>query len=50
MEILPEEEKAEKILYLVIAQLNGVYKERKLRNFEEEWQRYLEEKTKTGRY
>jgi len=36
MEILPEEEKAEKILYLVIAQLNEVYKERKLRNFEEE--------------
>ena len=46
MEILPEEEKAEKILYLVIAQLNEVYKERKLRNFEEEWQRYLEEKNK----
>ena len=28
MEILPEEEKAEKILYLIIAQLNEVYKRR----------------------
>ena len=50
MEILTEEEKAEKILYLIIAQLNEVYKERKLRNFEQEWQRYIEEKNKTGRY
>jgi len=42
MEILPEEEKAEKVLYLIIAQLNEVYKERKLRNFEQEWHHYLE--------
>jgi len=47
MEILPEEEKAEKVLYLIIAQLNEVYKERKLRNFEQEWHHYLEEKNKT---
>jgi len=47
MEILPEEEKAEKILYLIIAQLNEVYKEGKLRNLEKEQQRYIEEKNKT---
>jgi len=35
MEVLPEEENAEKILYIIFRDLNERYQRRKLRGFEE---------------
>jgi len=44
MEILPEEENAEKILYLIFKDLNEYYQRRRLRSFEEAMEDFLESK------
>jgi transposase-like protein len=43
MEVLPEEERAEKILYLILREPNERYQKRKLRGFEAILERYTEE-------
>ena len=41
MEVLPEEERTEKILYVIFRDLNERYSRRRLRGFEEAIEEYL---------